>query len=57
MDELNARRWGFDPKGSRETGTITATPEALQLIAEIVADHGPVLLHQSGLLAHVLSQR
>jgi uncharacterized protein (DUF779 family) len=28
-------------------GTITATPEALELIAEIVADHGPVLFHQS----------
>ncbi len=29
-------------------GTVTATPEALDLIAEIVADHGPVLFHQSG---------
>lgn len=28
--------------------TVTATPEALTLIAEIVADHGPVLFHQSG---------
>jgi len=28
--------------------TVTATPEALDLIAEIVADHGPVLFHQSG---------
>ncbi|MFN3525071.1 MAG: DUF779 domain-containing protein [Paracoccus sp. (in: a-proteobacteria)] len=28
--------------------TVTATPEALKLIAEIVADHGPVLFHQSG---------
>ena len=27
---------------------VTATPEALQLLAEIVADHGPVLFHQSG---------
>lgn len=27
---------------------VTATPEALALIAEIVADHGPVLFHQSG---------
>ncbi len=28
--------------------TVTATPEALTLLAEIVADHGPVLFHQSG---------
>lgn len=28
--------------------SVTATPEALKLIAEIVADHGPVLFHQSG---------
>jgi uncharacterized protein (DUF779 family) len=27
---------------------VTATPEALQFLAEIVADHGPVLFHQSG---------
>ncbi|TWI33833.1 DUF779 domain-containing protein [Paracoccus sulfuroxidans] len=29
-------------------GTVSATPAALQLLAEIVADHGPVLFHQSG---------
>ncbi|WP_420343602.1 DUF779 domain-containing protein [Paenirhodobacter sp.] len=27
---------------------VTATPAALQLLQEIVADHGPVLFHQSG---------
>ena len=27
---------------------VTATPAALLLLAEIVADHGPVLFHQSG---------
>ncbi len=27
---------------------VTATPEALELLAEIVRDHGPVLFHQSG---------
>jgi uncharacterized protein len=27
---------------------VSATSEALELIAEIVADHGPVLFHQSG---------
>jgi uncharacterized protein (DUF779 family) len=27
---------------------VTATPEAQQLLAEIIADHGPVLFHQSG---------
>jgi uncharacterized protein (DUF779 family) len=29
-------------------GTVTATPAALELIDEIVADHGPVMFHQSG---------
>ena len=28
--------------------TVIATPAALTLLAEIVADHGPVLFHQSG---------
>ncbi|RWC26045.1 DUF779 domain-containing protein [Mesorhizobium sp.] len=27
---------------------VRATPAALELIAEIVTDHGPVLFHQSG---------
>ena len=27
---------------------VTATPEALALLAEIIAEHGPVLFHQSG---------
>ena len=27
---------------------VTATPEALHFLAEIVADHGPVMFHQSG---------
>ena len=27
---------------------VTATPQALDLLREIVADHGPVLFHQSG---------
>lgn len=27
---------------------VSATPAALRLLAEIVADHGPVLFHQSG---------
>src|SRR5271167_2682257 len=29
-------------------GTVSATPAALDLIAEIVDDHGPVMFHQSG---------
>lgn len=29
-------------------GTVVATDEALKLIEEIVADHGPVMFHQSG---------
>ncbi|MGH6763959.1 MAG: DUF779 domain-containing protein [Phyllobacterium sp.] len=27
---------------------VSATPEALRLIAEITAEHGPILFHQSG---------
>lgn len=27
---------------------VSATPAALKLLAEIVADHGPVMFHQSG---------
>ncbi len=27
---------------------VSATPEAAQLLDEIIADHGPVLFHQSG---------
>lgn len=33
-------------KISREL--VSATPAAKQLLAEIIADHGPVLFHQSG---------
>jgi len=29
-------------------GKVSATPEAGTLLAEIIADHGPVLFHQSG---------
>ena len=31
-----------------ELDKVTATPAALDLLAEIVADHGPVMFHQSG---------
>jgi uncharacterized protein (DUF779 family) len=31
-----------------DLGKVSATPAALQLIEEIVADHGPVMFHQSG---------
>ena len=31
-----------------ERNRVTATPEALALLAEIIADHGPVMFHQSG---------
>lgn len=27
---------------------VSATPAALELLAEIIADHGPVMFHQSG---------
>ena len=29
-------------------GKVSATPAALRLIEDIIADHGPVLFHQSG---------
>ena len=29
-------------------GTVSATPAAIELIDEIVDDHGPVMFHQSG---------
>lgn len=32
----------------QELDQVTATPAALALLSEIVADHGPVLFHQSG---------
>ena len=33
---------------SAAAGKVSATPAALALLAEIVADHGPVMFHQSG---------
>lgn len=33
---------------SEKLDKVTATPAALELLSEIVADHGPVLFHQSG---------
>ena len=33
---------------SEKLDKVTATPGALELLAEIVADHGPVMFHQSG---------
>jgi uncharacterized protein (DUF779 family) len=35
-------------QGETDMGTVSATPAALDLIDEIVADHGPVMFHQSG---------
>ncbi|MCV2447132.1 DUF779 domain-containing protein [Paracoccus sp. DMF] len=32
----------------KELDQVEATPAALELLAEIVAEHGPVLFHQSG---------
>jgi uncharacterized protein (DUF779 family) len=29
-------------------GKVSATPEAIELLNDIIADHGPVLFHQSG---------
>jgi len=36
------------PDISNALDKVTATPAALDLLAEIVGDHGPVLFHQSG---------
>jgi len=48
----NVRRDAIPPdfrQGRRRMpDKVTATPAALELLAEIVADHGPVLFHQSG---------
>ena len=33
---------------SEKLDKVSATPGALELLAEIVADHGPVMFHQSG---------
>jgi hypothetical protein len=38
----------FAKGGGRMPDKVTATAAALELLAEIVADHGPVLFHQSG---------
>ena len=35
-------------EGGTPPPRVTATPAALALLAEIVAEHGPVLFHQSG---------
>jgi uncharacterized protein (DUF779 family) len=37
-----------EPNDKPDLGKVSATPAALALLAEIVADHGPVLFHQSG---------
>ena len=34
--------------GNESLQKVSATPAAMQLLAEIIADHGPVLFHQSG---------
>lgn len=34
--------------GVTQVNRVTATPAALALIAEISAEHGPILFHQSG---------
>ena len=34
--------------GEESLQKVSATPAARQLLAEIIADHGPVLFHQSG---------
>ena len=39
---------GGPPPGTATGLRVTATPEAIALLDEIRADHGPVLFHQSG---------
>jgi uncharacterized protein len=44
----------LDPSAAEQAGVdgtplrVTATPAAIELIAELRADHGPVMFHQSG---------
>lgn len=33
---------------TKSLGKVSATPAAIRLLDEIIADHGPVLFHQSG---------
>jgi len=42
-EELNIAKDTF-----MDTARVTATPAALALIAQLTAEHGPVLFHQSG---------
>ena len=44
LDPITADQAGVDGTPLR----VTATPAALDLIAELRADHGPVMFHQSG---------
>lgn len=37
-----------DIPAKTDLGKVSATPAARALLAEIIADHGPVLFHQSG---------
>ncbi len=39
---------GTMDRTTRTESKVSATPEALAFLEEIVADHGPVLFHQSG---------
>lgn len=36
------------PRSRASLGKVSATPAAMKLLDEIIADHGPVLFHQSG---------
>ncbi len=36
------------PEEKISLGKVSATPEAVELLDEIIAEHGPVLFHQSG---------
>jgi uncharacterized protein len=42
------RRFYVNWEGALMHDNVTATPAALKLLAEIVAEHGPVLFRQSG---------
>ncbi|MFQ8430373.1 DUF779 domain-containing protein [Amaricoccus sp. W119] len=47
-DKTGEQASGAGKGAEKGASKVTATPAALELLAEIEADHGPVLFHQSG---------
>lgn len=47
-DEAGSETRDAETGAGTGAGKVSATPAALELLDEIVAEHGPVLFHQSG---------